>query len=155
MDAPGDHGESRPGEVLRERRFGRGRGGKPAERVQPAGDAIPDVQQPRGDGLHQSPADKRKLLGTLVDRELIAQEARRRGYDRRPEIQKLVNDHITAALLRDDVDLKLKPEDVPDADLEKYYREHESEFTISIRRSNHADEDGRCAQLPPPRRRRS
>jgi peptidyl-prolyl cis-trans isomerase C len=78
---------------------------------------------------NQSPADRRKLLGTLVDRELMAQEARRRGYDRRPEIQKMLNDYITAALLRDEVDARLKPEDVPDADVETYYRDHEAEFS--------------------------
>jgi peptidyl-prolyl cis-trans isomerase C len=78
---------------------------------------------------HQTPADRRKFLDTVIEREVLAAEARRRGYDRRPEIQKMLNDYISAALVRDEVDAKLKPEDVPDHEVQKYYREHESEFS--------------------------
>jgi peptidyl-prolyl cis-trans isomerase C len=78
---------------------------------------------------YTSPPDRRKLLDAVVDREVLAREARSRGYDKRPEIQKMVDDYVSAALLRDEVDSKLKPEDVPAADVERYFREHEQEFS--------------------------
>jgi peptidyl-prolyl cis-trans isomerase C len=73
--------------------------------------------------------EKRNVLGNMVDREVIAAEARRRGYDRRPDIQRIVDDYMSATLVRDEVDAKLKPEDVPDADIERYFREHQREFS--------------------------
>jgi peptidyl-prolyl cis-trans isomerase C len=71
---------------------------------------------------------KKELLDNLVRYELMASEALRRGYDRDPDVQRIAKRQMVAQFEKREITDKLRPDDVPAADVEKYYREHQSEF---------------------------
>ncbi|HSY40386.1 MAG TPA: peptidyl-prolyl cis-trans isomerase [Polyangia bacterium] len=74
-------------------------------------------------------ADKKKeFLDGLVKFEVMAAEAARRGYDKDPDVQRVMKQQMISKLMQKDFESKLKVEDVPDADVEKYYNEHPTEF---------------------------
>ena len=58
----------------------------------------------------------------------MANEAERRGYDKDPEVLRVMKQQMISKFLQKDFESKLKVEDVPDADVEKYYKEHPAEF---------------------------
>jgi peptidyl-prolyl cis-trans isomerase C len=76
-----------------------------------------------------APERKKEFLENLVRFEAMAAEARSRGYDRDPDVQRVMKQQMITQLVQKEFDAKLKPEDVPDADVEKYYRENPDEFT--------------------------
>ena len=74
-------------------------------------------------------ADKKKeFVDGLVRFEVMAAEAARRGYDKDPDVQRVMKQQMISKLMQKDFESKLKVEDVPDADVEKYYNEHPAEF---------------------------
>jgi len=87
-----------------------------------------DKQAPFVRVRYADPAKKRQLLDELVQNEAIAAEAARRGYDKEPDVQRAVKQQMVAAFVQKNFDAKLKVEDVPDADVERYYNEHPAEF---------------------------
>src|SRR4029078_8104775 len=60
--------------------------------------------------------------------EVMANEAKRRGYDEEPGELRVLKQQMISKFLQKDFESKLKVEDVPDADVEKYYKEHPAEF---------------------------
>src|SRR5215475_2855157 len=58
----------------------------------------------------------------------MANEAKRRGYDKVPEVLRVMKQQMISKFLQKDFESKLKVEDVPEADVEKYYRDHPDEF---------------------------
>ncbi|MES1157486.1 MAG: peptidyl-prolyl cis-trans isomerase [Haliangium ochraceum] len=73
--------------------------------------------------------DKRKeLLDNLIRVEVMAKEAEKRGYDQDPEVVRVKKQQMISKFLQKDFESRLKVEDVPDADVEKYYKEHPEEF---------------------------
>jgi peptidyl-prolyl cis-trans isomerase C len=79
--------------------------------------------------------DRRKaLLDELIDLELLAAEAHRRGLDQRPEVEERVRQVLRDALL-EQVRRELPgPDDLSPADVRRYYDEHGEEFTDPERR---------------------
>jgi peptidyl-prolyl cis-trans isomerase C len=74
-------------------------------------------------------ADKKKeFLDNLIRFEVMAGEAQRRGYDKDPEVLRVMKQQMISKFLQKDFESKLKVEDVPEADVEKYYKEHPEEF---------------------------
>ena len=71
---------------------------------------------------------KKEFLDGLIKFEVMASEAERLGYDKDPEVQRVMKQQMISKFLRKDFESKLKVEDVPDADVEKYYKEHPEEF---------------------------
>jgi peptidyl-prolyl cis-trans isomerase C len=72
---------------------------------------------------------KREFLEeNMVRLEVLALEARRRGYDKDPEAQKAPKQKLVALLLKREIDDKITAQDVSDADVETYYREHQRDF---------------------------
>jgi peptidyl-prolyl cis-trans isomerase C len=83
---------------------------------------------------YQTPSRRKLLLDEMINTELLAEEARRRGLDKLPETQELVR-----IMLRDealaDLRAKLPPlEAIPAAEIGAYYDAHVSEFTEPERR---------------------
>ena len=83
---------------------------------------------------YQSPDRRKQLLDELVDLELLAEEARRRGLDKQPETQERVRQ-----MLRDELLTRVRaavpsPSDIPDADARRYYDEHRDDFREPERR---------------------
>jgi peptidyl-prolyl cis-trans isomerase C len=77
---------------------------------------------------YTSPEKKKEFLDNLIRIEVMAKEAEKRGYDKDPEVIRVMKQQMISKFLRKDFESKLKVEDVPDADVEKYYKEHPEEF---------------------------
>jgi peptidyl-prolyl cis-trans isomerase C len=71
---------------------------------------------------------KKEFVDGMVRFEVLAAEAARRGYDKDPDVQRVMKQQMISKLMQKDFESKLKVEDVPDADVEKYYNEHPTEF---------------------------
>jgi hypothetical protein len=83
---------------------------------------------------YQSPERRKRLLDEMIEVELLAQEAQRRGLDKAEETQERVRQ-----LLRDQLLDELKKggpaaNDVPDAELHAYYEAHKDDFAEPERR---------------------
>ena len=70
---------------------------------------------------------KKEFLDSLIRFEVMANEAERRGYDKDPEVVRVMKQQMISKFLQKDFESKLKVEDVPDAQVEKYYTEHPSD----------------------------
>ncbi len=77
---------------------------------------------------YSTPEKKKELLDGLIRYELMAREALRRGYDRDPDVQRIAKKQMVALFEKREINDKLRAEDIAPADVEKYYREHQSEF---------------------------
>jgi peptidyl-prolyl cis-trans isomerase C len=71
---------------------------------------------------------KKELLDSLIRYEVLAIEARKKGYERDPEVQRAAKDKMAKLFTQKEINDKLKPTDVPDADVEKFYQEHTAEY---------------------------
>ena len=83
---------------------------------------------------YQTKDRRRQLLDEMIDVELLAREAERRGLDQRPETQELLRQ-----FLRDEVLRKLRDElpsvdELPEQDVRRYYDEHQPDFADPERR---------------------
>lgn len=85
--------------------------------------------------LRYQTAERRKqLLDELIDAELLAREAERRGLSELPETQELTRQLLREEVLRRQRHDLPKLEELPMADLRKYYDSHKSEFVEPERR---------------------
>jgi peptidyl-prolyl cis-trans isomerase C len=64
----------------------------------------------------------------LVRFEVLAAEAEKRGYDKDPDVQRVLKNQMIDVFLRKELDDKLKGETVSDAEVERYYAEHEAQY---------------------------
>lgn len=85
-------------------------------------------QSPFVRARYTTPEKKKEFLDSLVRFEVLANEAERRGYDKDPEVVRVMKQQMISKFLQKDFESKLKVEDVPDAEVEKYYKEHPAEF---------------------------
>lgn len=77
---------------------------------------------------YTSPDKKKEFVDNLIRIEVMAKEAEKRGYDKDPEVIRVMKQQMISKFLQKDFESKLRVEDVPDADVEKYYKEHPEEF---------------------------
>jgi peptidyl-prolyl cis-trans isomerase C len=85
--------------------------------------------------LRYQSADRRKqLLDELIDLELLAEEARRRGLDKQPETQERVRQMLRDELLAQVRATSTAPSDISEADARRYYDEHRDDFREPERR---------------------
>ena len=77
---------------------------------------------------YSSPEKKKEFVDNLIRIEVMAKEAEKRGYDKDPEVVRVMKQQMISKFLQKDFESKLRVEDVPDADVEKYYKEHPEEF---------------------------
>ncbi len=72
--------------------------------------------------------EKRKeFLDSMIRFELLAQEARREGLERDPEVVSTIEKVLVQRLVHTKFD-DSKPADVPEADLRKYYDDHKADY---------------------------
>src|SRR4029079_11203117 len=116
---------------------GGGGGGDPSQVVAKVDDAVITVgdvqerinkQSPFVRARYTTNEKKKEFLDSLIRFEVMANEAERRGYDKDPEGVRVMKQQMISKFLQEDFASKLKVEDVPDADGEKYYTEHPAEF---------------------------
>ncbi len=83
---------------------------------------------------YQSPERRRKLLEEIIDVELLAEEAKRRGLDQRPETQQRIRQILRDELLRRVRRELPKPEELPLSEVRAYYDAHKADFDEPERR---------------------
>jgi len=112
-------------------------GGDPSQVVAKVDDAVITVgdvqerinkQSPFVRARYTTNEKKKEFLDSLIRFEVMANEAERRGYDKDPEVLRVMKQQMISKFLQKDFESKLKVEDVPDADVEKYYKEHPEEY---------------------------
>jgi peptidyl-prolyl cis-trans isomerase C len=79
-----------------------------------------DALDPYSRSRFSAPEQKRKFLENMVRFEVLAREAQSRGYDRDPEVQRALKNQMISTLLQKELDDKLKPEDIPAPEVERY-----------------------------------
>jgi peptidyl-prolyl cis-trans isomerase C len=77
---------------------------------------------------YSSPDRRKELLENVVRFEVLAAEARRRGYGRDPDVQLTAKQALVAQFEKQEITDKVRPEDVAPADIEAYYRDHRNDF---------------------------
>ncbi len=89
----------------------------------------------RLDRLRYQTADRRKeLLDQIIDVELLAREAERRGLADAPETKELVRQILRAEVLNQLRSTLPKVEDIPAAEVRAYYEAHRADFKEPARR---------------------
>jgi peptidyl-prolyl cis-trans isomerase C len=71
---------------------------------------------------------KKELLDSLIRYDVLALEARKRGYERDPEVQRVAKEKMVKLFTQQQIFDKVKLSDVSDADVEKSYKDHASEY---------------------------
>ena len=85
--------------------------------------------------LRYQSADRRKqLLNEIIQVELLAEEAKRRGLDKQPETQERVRQMLRDELLRDVRQSVPALADIPEAEVHAYFDSHHDEFKEPERR---------------------
>jgi peptidyl-prolyl cis-trans isomerase C len=71
---------------------------------------------------------KKEFLENLIRNELLAQEAQRQGYDKSPAVKEQMKRAMIQELIKHQLDEKLTGQDIPEADLRKFYDAHLDDF---------------------------
>lgn len=83
---------------------------------------------------YQSPDRRKLLLEEMIQVELLAQEARRRGLDKQPETQARLRQILRDEVLRKAREALPKPEEIPVSEVRAYYDAHQAKFQEPERR---------------------
>lgn len=83
---------------------------------------------------YQSVEKRRELLNEMVDLELLAIEAKKRGLDKKPEAEAAVRQVLRDALLDEVHDKLPTPAEIPAADVRAYYDANVSQYEEPERR---------------------
>jgi peptidyl-prolyl cis-trans isomerase C len=86
-------------------------------------------QAPFVQARYRSPERRKELLSNLIRFEVLAMEADKRGYGRDPDVVRYVKQRAIEEMIASELDAVYKAEDVPEAELEPYYRAHPELFT--------------------------
>jgi len=73
---------------------------------------------------YQSPERRKELLSEMINIELLAQEARDKGYDKDPQTQQEVRAVLRDALLKEARSTAAKPADIPSDEVKAYFDAH-------------------------------
>jgi len=96
------------------------------------------AQSPMLRARYASPAELQKLLDSTVRFELLAQEAKKRGYDKNASVVRTVKESTVQNLMRTEIDEKVTPQSVPAEEVKAYYDSHADEFNrAAMRRASH------------------
>jgi hypothetical protein len=70
----------------------------------------------------------REFVDNMVRFELMAQEAKKKGYDADPLVVRTTKQNAVQHMIRVDFDERITAESIPEADVRAYYDSHEAEF---------------------------
>ena len=85
-------------------------------------------QSPYLRARYNSPERRREFLNNLIRFELLAAEARRRGLDELPEVERTRKQTMIQQMMKDLFEDRIRLSDVTDEEIRAYYEEHEDEF---------------------------
>jgi peptidyl-prolyl cis-trans isomerase C len=71
---------------------------------------------------------KKEFLDNLVRFEVLAAEAKRRGLDQDAEVVRTMKQVMIQKLMKVEFDTRVKPEDVTEEEMKKFYDEHTTEY---------------------------
>lgn len=83
---------------------------------------------------YQSPDRRKLLLNEIIQVELLAEEAKRRGLDKQPETQERLRQMLKGELLSSVRRDAPAPTDIPEAEVHAYFDAHHDEFKEPERR---------------------
>jgi peptidyl-prolyl cis-trans isomerase C len=92
-------------------------------------------QPPALRAQYRSVEARRRLLDDMVRLELLADEARRRGIDRSPEVRDRVSQLLAEELMNEVFATDIKTGDVSDGEVQAYYEAHAAEFHVPEERA--------------------
>ena len=78
---------------------------------------------------YAAPERRKEMLDNLVRFEVLAREARKRGYQRDPDVIRFAKQRLVEKMIAEEIDAQLQPEDLPEADLAAFYRANPALFT--------------------------
>ena len=85
-------------------------------------------QSPYLRARYNSPERRKEFLDSLVRFELMAAEAKRRGYDKLPEVRRTRNQVMIQQMMKEEFEEKIKLSDVTDAEIKAHYDANKDEF---------------------------
>jgi peptidyl-prolyl cis-trans isomerase C len=85
-------------------------------------------QSPYIRARYTSLEQKKEFLDSLIRFEVLAAEAERRGFDKDPEVIRTMKQVMIQKLMKDEFEVKVTPDSIPDADIKAYYDSHITEF---------------------------
>ncbi len=88
-----------------------------------------NAQPPVVRNQYRSLDKKKQLVTDLVNFELMAAEAVRRGYDRDPDVVRMMKQQMIGKLVQKDLEAKVTTGDVSAGDVARYYNEHARDFS--------------------------
>jgi len=77
---------------------------------------------------YSTPEKRKELLDSLIRYDVLAIEARKRGYEHDPEVQRVAKEKMVRLFTEHEIFDAIKPSDVPEADIGKYYKDHATEY---------------------------
>ena len=83
---------------------------------------------------YNTPEMKKKKLEEMVRFELLAMEAKSRGYDKDPMVQRALRQSLIRELIQREVEDKVKLEDIDEAEMLKYYEDHPEKYHKPVQR---------------------
>ncbi len=85
-------------------------------------------QSPYIRARYTSLEQKREFLDNLIRFEVLAGEAFKRGLDKDPDVVRTMKQVMIQKLMKDEFENRIKPGDISDEDMKKFYEEHRSEY---------------------------
>jgi len=83
---------------------------------------------------YQSPERRKELLNEMINVELMADEAREKGYDKDPRTQQEIRAVLRDALLKEARKTAPKPQDIAPDEVQAYYDAHRADYRDPERR---------------------
>ena len=71
---------------------------------------------------------KKEFLDNLVRFEVLAKEAKKRGFDNDAEVVRTMKQVMIQKLMKEEFETRVKLEDVTDPEMQKYFEEHKTEY---------------------------
>jgi peptidyl-prolyl cis-trans isomerase C len=85
-------------------------------------------QSPYVRARYTSLEQKKDFLDNLVRFEVLAKEAKKRGLDQDAEVVRTMKQVMIQKLMKEEFESRVKPEDVTDDEMKKFYEEHKAEY---------------------------
>src|SRR5215831_4958870 len=85
-------------------------------------------QSPYVRARYTSLEQKKEFLDNMVRFEVLAAEAKKRGYDKDSEVLRAMKQGMIQRLLKEEFETRVKPEDITEAEMKKFYDEHLSDY---------------------------
>jgi peptidyl-prolyl cis-trans isomerase C len=87
-----------------------------------------DTQSPFVRARYAEPEKRKEFLDTQVRFEVLAAEARARGYDKDPDVEDAIEKMIVQRLTREEFDSRVKQSDVTEAETQAYFEAHKADY---------------------------